>query len=263
MDDSPVPNYSSMARLDGRGFVVLGAGQGIGRQVCHALSQAGAALLCVDRDAEHAKRIAVETEGIALCGDITKRTDMQKIFRTARSQLKHPGGIVDIVGWPKIGPIEALGDEEFWQQHEVVFRHAWLAVQLGTPWLAASGGGSMVFVGSISGVTPAPNQALYAAYKAALHQLARATAVEYGPKGVRVNSVAPGATRTARLLELVGDNWPAIEATVPLRRVAEPADIASVVLFLCSPLSRHITAQTIAVDGGISSTVMRPSLPGR
>lgn len=263
MDDSSVPEYPSMVRLDGKGFVVLGAGQGIGRQVCHALSQAGAILLCVDSDAGHAKRIAAETAGIACVADITQRADMQRVFATARSRLDTPGGIVDIVGRPKIGPIEALNDEEYWQQHDVVFRHAWLAVQIGASWLATAGGGSIVLIGSISGVTPAPNQALYAAHKAAVHQLACAAAVEYGPKGVRVNTVAPGTTRTARLLELVGDNWPAIEATIPLRRAAVPADIASVVLFLCAPLARHVTAQTIIVDGGISSTVMRPPLPSR
>lgn len=252
-----------MARLDGKGFVVLGAGQGIGRQVSHALAQAGASLLCIDRTKEVAERIAAETGGVPVTADVTKRADMEKVFSLAKSTFDRPGGIVDIVGRAEIGPIGALDDTKFDEQIDVVFRHAWLAIQLGGAWLAEAGGGSIVLVGSISGVTPAPNQAFYAAQKAAVHQLVRAAAVEYGPRGVRVNTVAPGTTRTARLMELVGENWPAIEATVPLRRTADPADIASVALFLSSPLARHVTAQTIVVDGGISSTVMRPTMQWR
>lgn len=257
-DSSPVPNFAGMVRLDGKGFVVLGAGQGIGRQVCHALAQAGATPLCVDVDTNIAGKIADETNGIPCVADITKRTDMQKVFELAQDKLAQPGGIVDIVGRAEIGPISALTDETYEEQHDVVFRHAWLAIQIGAPWLAAAGGGSIVLVGSISGVIPSPNQAFYGSQKAAVHHLARAAAVEYGPNGVRVNTVAPGITRTARLMELVGDNWPAVEATIPLRRAADPADIARVVLFLCTPLARHVTAQTIVVDGGTSSTVMRP-----
>ena len=258
IDNSAVPDFVGMVRLDGKGFVVLGAGQGIGRQVCHALAQAGAIPLCVDVDANVAGQIAAETGGIPCVANITKRADMQKVFELAQSKLAQPEGIVDIVGRAEIGPISALTDKAYEEQHDVIFRHAWLAIQIGAPWLAAAGGGSIVLVGSISGVIPSPDQAFYASQKAAVHHLARAAAVEYGPSGVRVNTVAPGTTRTARLMELVGNSWPAVEAIIPLRRAADPADIARVVLFLCTPLARHVTAQTIVVDGGSSSTVMRP-----
>ena len=255
-----MPDFAKMARLDDEGFIVLGAGRGIGRQVCHALAQAGAVLLCVDSDKEASAKIAAEVRGIPYTADIVTRSGMESVINVAQDKLQKPAGLIDIVGRAIIGPISDLNDDLYQEQHDIVFRHVWLAIQLGAPWLAAAGGGSIVIVGSISGVVPAPNQALYASQKAAVHHLARAAAVEYGPQGVRINTVAPGTTRTERLIELVGDGWPAIEATIPLRRVADPADIASVALFLASPLSRQVSAQTIVVDGGVSSTVMRPPL---
>lgn len=257
-DDSPVPRYADLVRLDGQGFVVLGAGQGIGRQACHALAQAGAQVLCVDTQEAAVTAVATEMGGVPCVADVTTRAGMESVFALAASRLQRPGGVVDIVGRAHIGPIARVDDEAYRQQVDLVFRHAWLAVQLGGEWLVRAGGGSIVLIGSLSGEAALPNQALYGSQKAALHHLGRCAAVEYGPQGVRVNTVAPGPTRTPRLLELMGDDWSPIEQSTPLRRAAEAADIASVVLFLASPLARHVTGQVIVVDGGSVSTISRP-----
>lgn len=262
-DSTTVPDYLAMTSMTGKGAVVLGAGQGIGRQVCHALAQAGARVLCVDRDAQLAEEIAREVSGLACAADVTTRPGMEQVFAVARSQLAQPQAIVDIIGRAYIGPIEELDDEAYRAQHDIVYRHAWLAIQLGAPWLAENGGGSIVLIGSVSGVASFQGQALYGSHKAALHHLARCAAVEFGPRAVRINSVAPGSTRTPRLNELVGDGWDEVASTMPLRRPAEPADIASVVLFLCSPMARHVTAQTLVVDGGVTATTMRPGVPAK
>jgi NAD(P)-dependent dehydrogenase (short-subunit alcohol dehydrogenase family) len=257
-DPDQVPDHTQRLRLDGRGFAVLGAGQGIGRQVCHALAQAGAHLLCVDRDEAAARRVAQEVAGHAIAADVTRRADMAGVFEMACAVLPRFSGLVDIVGRARIGPLATLTDEEYQAQHDLVFRHAWLAVQLGAPLLAARGGGAIVLVGSLSGEAALPGQALYGAQKAALHHLARCAAVEYGPQGVRINTVAPGPTRTPRLLAMLGDDWTALEQTIPLRHAADPADVASAVLFLVSDMARCITAQLIAVDGGALATIARP-----
>lgn len=258
LDNTPVPDFASLLRLDGKGFVVLGAGVGMGRQVSHALSQCGAQVLCVDRDSDCAREIAAEVRGTACVADVTQRSGMQAVFEAARRDLATPGGIVDIVGRSHMAPIEKIDDDAYMAQQDVLFRHAWLALQLGAPWLAAAGGGSITFIGSVAGVAAYENQSLYGAQKAALHHLARCAAIEYGPKGVRVNTVAPGATRTPRMNTLMGDAWGPVEASIPLRRAADPADIASIVLFLASPLARHVTAQTIVADGGVTTFVNRP-----
>ncbi|QHE85502.1 SDR family NAD(P)-dependent oxidoreductase [Hydrogenophaga sp. BPS33] len=256
-DPGQVPDYAGMLRLDGRNMVVLGAGQGIGRQVSHALAQCGARVLCVDHDPALADAVALECGGLACAADVTQREGMAQVFAHAERHWGAVHGIVDIVGRAHIAPIEATSDEAYQAQHDMVFRHAWLALQLGAPAIAASGGGSIVFIGSTSAVTTHANQSLYGANKAALHHLARCAAVEYGPRGVRVNTVAPGTTRTPRVEALIGDGWDDVHAVIPLRRSAEPADIASVVLFLMSPLARHVTAQALVVDGGITATTMR------
>lgn len=262
-DSTPVPDFLARARLTDTGAVVLGAGQGIGRQVAHALAQAGAHVLCVDADASLAQEVAAEVGGSACSADITTRPGMEQVFEASRRLPARLATIVDIVGRAYIGAIEDLDDEAYWAQHEVVYRHAWLTLQLGAPRLAEGGGGSIVFIGSTSGVTSAQGQALYGSQKAALHHLVRCAAVEFGPRGVRVNTVAPGFTRTPRLNELMRDRWDEVTASVPLRRAGEPEDVASVVLFLASAMARHVTAQTVIVDGGLTATTSRPGVPAR
>lgn len=259
MDTSEVPDYARWSRLDGKGVVVLGAGQGIGRQACHALAQSGARVLCVDSDADAAGRIAREVDGFPCQADITGRAGMESVFARAAAVLEQPYGVVDIVGRALIAPIDAVDDTQYEQQLDLVFRHAWLAVQLGTRWLAGAPDGVLVFVGSLSGETALPQQALYGAQKAALHHLVRCAAVEYGPRGIRVNTVAPGPTHTPRLDAMMGERWGSLERSIPLRRAGQAADIAAAILYLASPMARHVTGQTLVVDGGSVATISRPT----
>jgi NAD(P)-dependent dehydrogenase (short-subunit alcohol dehydrogenase family) len=113
-------------------------------------------------------------------------------------------------------------------------------------------GGSMVFVASVSGIFSAPRHAAYGAAKAGLMSWVRSLAVELGPKGIRVNAVAPGAVWTPRISKLLGDKGREQQSrNAPLGRVAEPKDIASAILFLSSDLAGYVTGQTLVVDGGV------------
>src|SRR3954454_814062 len=96
-DDSDVPNYPGRLRLDGRNAVVIGAGQGIGRQATHALAQCGARCFCIDKDADLANDIAKEVDGIAWSGDATQRPDAERLFADAVTELGRLDAIVDIV----------------------------------------------------------------------------------------------------------------------------------------------------------------------
>src|ERR1700730_16504633 len=149
-DSNAVPNYRELIDLKGSGIVVVGAGQGMGRQTCHALAQCGATVLCVDRDVALAKSIAEEVKGIACEGDATNRGDVERIFATG---VAHFGGtlsgVVDIVGFAHLRPFAEVDDETWQAQFDIVVRHAYLAIQIGAPILAASGGGSMTFIGSL------------------------------------------------------------------------------------------------------------------
>ncbi len=261
-DSREVPNYLAATRLDGRGFVVLGAGDGIGRQTCHALAQAGGHVLCVDRDTALAHAVAAEVAGIGVIADVTNRADMVRVFERAADTFGNQfAGIIDIVGISNIGPLLSLDDAGWTQQFDIVLRHAFLAIQLGGAVLARLGGGSMVFVGSIGGMLSVPQQAAYGSAKAALHHLVRCSAHELGPHGVRVNAVAPGFVRSPRLLQRLGDSfWRSAEESNPLGRVAVPADIARAILFLCSGLADYVTGNVLTLDGGVSHVAALPEI---
>lgn len=245
------PNYLSLLRLDGRGFVVLGAGQGIGEQAAHALAQAGARVLCVDRDEQLARSIAEVVGGVPCAADVTSRSDTQRVFETARQTFGRVHGVVDIIGVAGIKPLSDVDDSGWGQQFDIVLRHAYLAIQIAGEMMAADGGGSMVFVGSMSGNRAVPNQTAYAVSKAALHHLVRCAGAEYARRGVRINAVAPGYVRTPRLNQRLSDEaWSAIGKVIPIGRPATPAEIAGPLLFLAADLSAHMTGEVMAVDGG-------------
>jgi NAD(P)-dependent dehydrogenase (short-subunit alcohol dehydrogenase family) len=257
LDDSPVPDFPALLRLDGRGFVLLGAGQGIGRQSAHALHAAGARVFCVDKDAELAKEIAAEVDGEAWSGDATSREEMERLFAAAGEAPGRIDGVVDIIGMAQYADLLEVDDEK-WEWHfDVVLRHALLAVQYGGR--AMADGGVFVFVASVSGITSAPRHAAYGAAKAGLMSLVRTAAVELGPRGIRANAVAPGVVWTPRVSGHLGDEGKAEQAAnTPLQRVALPADIAAAILFLASDLSSYVNGHTLVVDGGVSAKFPYP-----
>jgi NAD(P)-dependent dehydrogenase (short-subunit alcohol dehydrogenase family) len=259
VDDSPVPDYAGLLRLDGRGFVLIGAGQGIGRQAAHALAANGARVVCVDREPDLADDIAAEVDGIAWSGDATSRDDMGRLAADAAAELGRIDGVVDIVGMARYGDLLDLDDESWSWHFDIVLRHAWLAMQALGRLMADSGGGTMAFVASVSGITAAPRHAAYGAAKAGLMALVRSGAVELGPAGIRVNAVAPGVVWTPRVSGYLGEEGRRRQAAnAPLGRVALPADIASALLFLASDLSGYVTGQTLVVDGGVGSKFPYP-----
>jgi NAD(P)-dependent dehydrogenase (short-subunit alcohol dehydrogenase family) len=257
-DDSDVPDYQGRLRLDGRGVVLIGAGQGIGRQAAHALSTAGAQVFCVDLDEGLAKDIAVEVGGIPWSGDATQRPDAERLFADASAGLGRIDGVVDIVGMAHYAKLVDLTDDEWNWHHDIVLRHAYLAMQLGGRAMADTGG-AMCFVASVSGITSAPLHAAYGAAKAGLMALVKSAAVEFGPSGIRVNAVAPGVVWTPRVSAFLGDDGRTRNAAnAPLRRVALPSDIASAILFLMSDLAGYVTGQTLVVDGGVGAKFPYP-----
>ena len=204
-DDSPVPHYPDLLRLDGRGAVVIGAGQGIGRQAAHALASAGARVVCVDLEPERAHDVAEEVGGIPWVGDARDRPSVERMAADATAALGRVDSVVDIVGMSRYETLLDTDDESWAWHHDTVLRHAWLAIQaFGRP-MAESGGGTVAIVASVSGLTGAPLHAAYGAAKAGLMSLVRSAAVELGPAGIRVNAVAPGVVATPRVAALLTD----------------------------------------------------------
>ena len=261
-DDTPVPAYPELLRLEGRGFVVVGAGQGIGRQASHALAQAGARVFCIDNQDALAKEVADEVGGVAWTADARDRGDVEASVQAAVRELGRLDGLVDIVGMARYGALLETTDEDYDWTFDMVLRHAYLYSQAAGKAMAASGGGCLTFVASVSGLTSAPRHAAYGAAKAALMSWVRSLAVELGPSGVRANAVAPGVVWTPRVSGMLGDRGRELQSdNAPLRRVAETSDIAAAILFLCCDLSSYVTGHTLVVDGGVSAKFPYPMGP--
>ncbi len=241
-------------RLEGRVHVVLGAGQGIGYQSAHALSAYGATVVCVDRENERAKAVAAEVGGVPYVGELTSRESVAAIFDFVERELGRLDGVVDIVGLARYEALVDLTDDD-WQWHlDIVLKHAYLAIEYAARfWQRTGTGGSIAVVASVARLQSSPKLAAYGAMKAALMSLVRTSAVELGPSGIRVNAVAPGTVRTPRAQANPKWTQELLDANVaktPTGRLSYPADIATALLFLVSPLSRQITGETLVVDGG-------------
>jgi NAD(P)-dependent dehydrogenase (short-subunit alcohol dehydrogenase family) len=256
LDRAPVPDYLRLLDLSGRQYLVVGAGQGIGRQVCHALAQAGASrILCADIVGERAERVAAEIKvGIPATADVATGPGISDLVASTASTLSRLDGFVDIVGQASWATIPEITDEVWERDFAMCLGHARGLSQGLTDMLVADGGASVVFTTSVSGMYGAPGHAAYGAAKAALLSWVESLAVELGPLGVRSNSVAPGTVLTPRM----NDFWSprkkrATAANAPLGRLGATADIAGAVLYLISDLSSFVTGKTIVVDGGVAS----------
>lgn len=253
-DNSPVPDYQNLLRLDGKNYIVLGAGQGMGRQTSHALKQVGAKVFCVDVDQKRAEEVAAEVGGIGMAADCTQRSDVQKLVDAAEKQMGRIDGFVDIIGMASWGGILDIDDKTWDSQFDICLRHAYLASQIAGRRMKETGGGTMVFIASVSGLTGAANHAAYGAAKAGLMAWVQSLAVELAPFQIRANAVAPGSTLTPRVKAALinSGRMESSIANVPLGRVGTPDDIASAALFLSTPLSKHVTGRTLVVDGGVA-----------
>ncbi len=254
-DDSQVPDFPGRLRLDGRNYIVVGAGQGMGRQTCHALAQAGASqVLCVDIDDQRAREVAEEIGvGMPWVGDATQRDEVVRLAQDA-SRLGAVDGFVDIIGIAHWDGILDISDATWDRAFDMCLRHAYLVSQELGQLMMAGGGGTMVFISSVSGLTAAPNHAAYGAAKAGLMAWVQSLAVELGPSGIRANAIAPGTILTPRMLERFTDvELEQNNQVSPVKRIGETSDVAGAALFLTSDLSSFITGRTLIVDGGVSA----------
>jgi len=236
--------------LSGQTALVTGATQGLGLAITQALAGHGAKVVVTDREAAACERVAATLpDARAMAADLR---DMQAI-----DALAEAAGAVDIlvcnagVQGPA-GPLAAATDADWQQVMDLNLRAAVRLSNRLIPRMAEQGSGSVVLMSSIAGLRGNRSIGLYGLSKAALAQLARNLAVEWGPQGVRVNAVSPGLIRTPLAAGLLADAefmQRRLHAT-PLRRVGEPHEIAGVVVLLASRAGGFITGQNLVVDGG-------------
>lgn len=240
--------------LSGKTVLITGATKGIGLAMSELFAEAGANLVLASDEDEACHRLADRfPAAIGVPTDVTDRAALTVLAAAATARF---GGIdvllcnAGIAG--PFGPMAAVSDADWAALLAVNLMHPLELTKLVAPMMAARGGGSMVLTASIAGLRGNAGVGLYGMTKAAVIQLTRNLAVEWGPSGVRANAVAPGVIATSWAKTILA-NPAASErrlSLTPLRRIGEPWKVAATALFLAGRGAGFITGQVIAVDGG-------------
>jgi NAD(P)-dependent dehydrogenase (short-subunit alcohol dehydrogenase family) len=237
--------------LSGKKVLVTGAAGGIGQAIVKALTDAGAAIAATD----------IQLEGIpcdaAIPGDLTDSAHCDALPAKAREALGGLDIVINNAGVIRRGVITDSTDDDYVQSMAVNVEAPFRICRAAIPILAANGGGAIVNVSSCWGVRPGPNHPLYCMSKAALASMTQCLGHDHAHQGIRVNAVCPNEVDTPMLRSGFSargiDPEKAIDdlnRSVPLGHIAQPEEIADVVLFLASDQSRYMCGALVEVNGG-------------
>lgn len=250
-------------RLAGRVALVTGGGTGIGAAIARRLAAEGASVAVMGRRREPLEAVAAEVGGAACVGDATRTGDVR---RAVAETIARFGGLNVLVASAggEGGGAAADADDETWENGiRVNLTSALVAAREALPALLEKGG-AIVIVSSIAALASGPEMAGYSAAKAGLLGLTRSLAVDYGPRDVRVNALCPGWVRTPmadREMDALGrrrglsreEAYALVTAPSPLRRPADPDEIAAACLFLVSDEASFVSGSVLVADGGATA----------
>ncbi|MBD5218777.1 MAG: glucose 1-dehydrogenase [Bacteroidales bacterium] len=248
----------SLFDLTGRVAVVTGGGDGIGRAACEILAAFGAAVVVSDLSLEKAQAVA---DGITASGgrsaavecNVLNAEDLVRLVDFAVATFGTVNILVNNAGIGGGGRENPFNIDRAYVEriYAINVFAPWQLSKLVAPHMQQSGYGSIINITSMSSINNSPAMAIYGSSKAALNHMASNLAFDYGPMGIRVNCVGPGATRTRALASVL---TPEIEARMlahtPIHSLGETSDIAGAVLYFAAPVSAWVSGQTLMVNGG-------------
>ena len=252
-----------MGRLQDQVAIVTGGAQGLGGAIARGMAAQGASVLIADIDLEEARRNveqiqAAGNSALALRTDVSRRADLEAAVERAVREW----GRLDIlvnnafdVSTAGTGGAVQVSEEDWDAGMNVMVKAIYRAVKLAVPEMIKTGAGSIVNISSVHGLLMAPGFLVYETAKAAVIGMTRQMACEYGPDGIRVNSILPGHMVTERLESMWEENPSGrayFQDQYPVRRLGTPKDIAHGAVFLCSEEASFITGHALAIDGGLS-----------
>jgi dehydrogenase/reductase SDR family protein 4 len=241
--------------LDGKIALVTGGSRGIGKAIAAAFAREGATTVICGRKQESLDDVAAELGGnvIPRACHVGKPEELARWVEGVTRDFGPADILVNNAATNVAqGPCLSVDDAQFDKMIEVNLKSAFRLVRLVAPAMCARGSGSIINIASISGIKPQFEGLMYSATKAALIMMTRCYALELGPKGVRLNAIAPGLVQTV-LSEYYWKD-PARQAAYlakqPLKRIAQPEEIAEVALLLAGDRCTYLTGEVITVDGG-------------
>jgi len=257
-----MPHSDSPFDLTGEVAVVTGSTKGIGKAIACRMAEAGAHVVVSSRKADACDAVTAEINGkwarngaeaVSCPAHVGHKEHLQKLVDCAVARWgKLTIAVPNAAANPYYGPMAGIPDSAFDKIMETNVRSTHWLCTLALPHMEAAGHGSIVIVASIAGLKGNATLGAYAISKVAEHQIARNVAVEYGPKNIRANAIAPGLIKTdfARALWTDPVRLEGVNNALPLRRIGDPDEIGSVAVFLASKAASYVTGQVINVCGG-------------
>ncbi len=239
--------------------LVTGAGSGMGLATANAFAEAGAAVVLADIDAQAVRAAADELvsaghKALAIRCNVTDEADVAALIEQTVATFGRLDAAFNNAGVQSL-PVETAdaSGEEFERVHAINLRGVWNCMKYELRQMRTQGSGAIVNNSSIGGLIGLPGRAMYHASKHGVIGLTRSAALEYAARGIRINAICPGAVETPMVADMIAREGLTIENMVsglPIGRLGRPEEIASAVLWLCSPGAGFVIGHALAVDGG-------------